>query len=749
MIEQAKKILKQVFGYDEFRSLQEPIIQNVLKKNDTLVIMPTGGGKSLCYQIPALMFKGLTIVISPLISLMKDQVEQLMELGVPAGLLNSSLSYEEYRYNVGRVKRNEVKLLYVAPETLLKPRMLEMLSTLSVPVDCITIDEAHCISEWGHDFRPEYRQLVEVRKRFPSAVCMALTATATPRVQQDIKATLDFDASNEFIASFDRENLFLRIVPKQKPSAQVIRFLEKFKNQSGIIYCFTRRQVDELSMNLQERGYSVKPYHAGLSEEDRRRNQDLFTRDDIQIIVATIAFGMGINKSNIRFVVHYDLPKNIESYYQEIGRSGRDGLRADCLLLFGYGDIRKIKYFIDQKEEQERRIANIHLNALLRFAETDVCRRIPLLGYFGETYSRETCGMCDNCLRSEKELTDITIPAQKFLSCVRKTGEMFGPAHIIDVLRGSKSQKVKKFYHQELSTYDIGKDLSKNQWFHLSRQFIQKGLLHQDPEYGGLKVNPKGIEVLRGREKLMGILQEEEFREPVKAAKVRPTAVQLDEHGRELFERLRAKRKELANQYRLPPYVIFSDKTLIEMAVSFPQTKEDLLTLYGVGGVKLKKYGDIFFDLIHRYRQEQEQQGGSQQPVRITAVPDEDSYARPSKPLESPARKKSPPFGKQRHQVMGDAYNIGKSIEMLMEEFGIKEETVLNYLRTYLQEGNPLRPDGLLSRSTLTPELQARVMEQFEILGAGFLAPVYNALNGQVGYLELRILQVYYLSCKS
>jgi ATP-dependent DNA helicase RecQ len=749
MIEQAKKILKQVFGYNEFRSLQEPIIQNILKKSDTLIIMPTGGGKSLCYQIPALMFKGLTIVISPLISLMKDQVEQLEELGVPAGLLNSSLSFEEYHTNMGRIRRNEVKLLYVAPETLLKTRTLEMLSTLSVPVDCITIDEAHCISEWGHDFRPEYRQLVEVRKRFPSAVCMALTATATPRVQQDIKTTLKFDTSNEFIASFNRENLFLEIVPKQNPTAQVIRFLEKFQNQSGIIYCFSRRQVDELSRKLEERGYSVKPYHAGLSEEDRRSNQDLFIRDDVQIIVATIAFGMGINKSNIRFVVHYDLPKNIESYYQEIGRAGRDGLRADCLLLLGYGDIRKIKYFIDQKEESERRIANIHLNALLRFAETDICRRIPLLDYFGETYSQKTCGMCDNCLRREKGLTDITIPAQKFLSCVRKTGEIFGPAHIIDVLRGSKSQKVKKFRHQELSTYDIGKDLSKNQWFHLSRQFIQKGLLYQDPEYGSLKVTRKGIEVLRGREKLMGILQEEEFREPVKPAKVKPTAVQLDAQGQELFERLRMKRKELASQYQLPPYVIFSDKTLIEMAVSSPRTKEDLLTLYGVGNAKLEKYGDIFFDLIHRYRRNQEHQTEHQQSVGRAAVPDEDSYARPSNPPASPTRKKSPPFGKQRHQVIGDAYNIGKSIEMLMEAFGIKEETVMNHLRNYLQEGNPLRSDGLLSRSTLAPALQAQVMEQFEQLGAQRLAPVYNALNGQVGYPELKILQVYFLSCKS
>jgi ATP-dependent DNA helicase RecQ len=600
MIEQAKKILKNVFGYDEFRSLQEPIIHNVLKKNDTLVIMPTGGGKSLCYQIPALMFKGLTVVISPLISLMKDQVGQLVELGVPTTLLNSSLPHDEYIYNVDRVRRNEVKLLYLAPETLLKPRTLKLLST--IPVDCITIDEAHCISEWGHDFRPEYRQLVEVRKQFPSAVCMALTATATPRVQQDIKDTLHFDASNEFIASFNRENLFLQIVPKQNPTAQLMRFLEKFKDQSGIVYCFTRRQVDELSVKLHERGYSVRPYHAGLTEDERRVNQDLFIRDDVRIIVATIAFGMGINKSNIRFVVHYDLPKNIESYYQEIGRAGRDGLRADCMLLFGYGDITKIRYFIDQKEEKEKRIALMHLHALLRFAETDVCRRIPLLEYFGETYKQADCGMCDNCLREDKDLVDITIPAQKFFSCVRKTGEIFGAGHVIDVLRGSKSQKIEKFNHQLLSTYGIGKDLSKSQWFHLSRQFIQKGLLRQDTQYGSLKMTLEGIEVLRGRQPLMGLLKEEAFRESGKAAKVKPSVTELDASDRELFERLREKRKELASRYRVPPYVIFSDKTLVEMAASKPETVEDLLAIHGVGAAKLKKYGKIFFDLIKSSR---------------------------------------------------------------------------------------------------------------------------------------------------
>ncbi len=732
--EKIKDILKRIFGYDEFRPLQETVIQNALQKKDTLVIMPTGGGKSLCYQIPALLFDGLTVVISPLISLMKDQVEQLKQLNVAADLLNSSLSREDYIHNINKVRRNELKLLYVAPETLLKPRILELLS--NVQVDCITIDEAHCISEWGHDFRPEYRQIVEVRKEFPSAVCMALTATATPQVQQDIKETLNFETSNEFIASFNRDNLFLKIVPKQSGFDQVTRFLKKFENQSGIIYCSTRKRVDELSPRLEKLGYSVKPYHAGMDENERRQNHELFIRDDIQIIVATIAFGMGINKSNIRFVVHYDLPKNIESYYQEIGRSGRDGLRADCLMLFGYSDIRTIRYFIEQKEPKEQRIANMHLNALLRFAETDVCRRIPLLTYFGEDYTQPDCGMCDNCLRQDKDMTDISILAQKFLSCMRKTGQIFGAAHIIDILRGSKSQRVIKFNHDQLSTYGIGTDLSKKQWSHLSRQFIQKGLLHQDPEYGSLKVTPKGIEVLRGRETLMGILQEETRRETVKKARVKTTVEHLDGKDLELFERLRTERKTLARRYRLAPYMIFSDKTLMEMAVSHPGAKEDLLAMHGVGDARLKKYGDIFFDIIYRFRHRQQLESGE-----LTAVP-VDGEARVSHAPDEPA-----PPGKRGYELVAEAYNRGESIEALMARFNTKEETVMKALLKYHRDGHSLRCDGLLRRSTLPAELQAEVMETFGRLGVRKLEPVYAALNGRVSYPELRILQLYFLSC--
>ncbi|HHE37968.1 MAG TPA: DNA helicase RecQ [Candidatus Cloacimonetes bacterium] len=587
-----KSILKNTFGFDEFRLLQQDIIQNILSKKDTLIIMPTGSGKSLCYQLPALIFEGLTIVISPLISLMKDQVEQLHEMGVRAVFLNSSLTYSEYNFNINLILKSQVKLVYLAPEAMLTQKILTIFS--KIKVDCITIDEAHCISEWGHDFRPEYRQLVEVRKLFPKAVCVALTATATPRVQKDIMDNLKFEKSNKFISSFNRENLFLQIIPKTEPVIQTLDFLEKFPDQSGIIYCFSRRQVDELYQILEEKGFSVKPYHAGLEDEERRRNQELFIKDDVQIIVATIAFGMGINKPNIRFVVHFDLPKNIESYYQEIGRAGRDGLKSSCLLLFSYGDIAKIKYFINQKEEKEKRIAFMHLDALVNFCEANICRRVPLLKYFGEDFSTENCGMCDNCGEETKELIDITIHAQKFLSCMKRTGEFFGAGHIIDILRGSKNQKVLEKKHEQLSTYNIGNDLSKKQWFHLSRQFIQQNLIRKDNQFGSLKITPEGWEVLRSKQKIEGLLIEEK----VKFKKIKEVDFEFDH---KLFEKLRQKRKEIASSSGLPPYIIFQDKALIEMAAFFPQSEYNFMKINGVGQNKFEKYGNTFLEIIRDY----------------------------------------------------------------------------------------------------------------------------------------------------
>src|SRR5689334_16677259 len=547
-------LLKDTFGYDTFRPLQREVIENVLARRDTLAIMPTGGGKSLCYQIPSLLFDGLTVVVSPLISLMKDQVEQLRAFGVPCLFLNSSLAPQEYQENMEYVKRGEVKLLYVAPETLLTPRILSLLD--SVPVDCLTIDEAHCISEWGHDFRPEYRQLVAVRQRFPKAVCLALTATATARVRQDIRTTLKFTTTNEFVASFNRENLYIEVIRKVDPYLQTIQMLERYKDQSGIIYCFSRKQVDELSVYLSSKGYSVRPYHAGLDDTERRMNQEAFIRDDVQIIVATIAFGMGINKPNVRFVIHFDLPKSIEGYYQEIGRAGRDGLPAHCLLLYSYADVAKLNYFIDQKEGSEKRVAMQHLDAIVRYAEDErICRRKPLLNYFGESFQADNCSSCDNCTSAPTPLTDITIYAQKFLSCVKRADEKFGAGHITDILLGSRSEKVLRWEHDKLSTYGIGTDLTKKQWMHIARQLLTMGYMKQEGEYHTLSLTVKALKALKKRETIFGVMQEAE-RVQKKRDKKTKEAI---EYNSALFALLRQKRKEIADKEGVPPYVIFSD----------------------------------------------------------------------------------------------------------------------------------------------------------------------------------------------
>jgi ATP-dependent DNA helicase RecQ len=720
-----EKILKKVFGYDGFRPLQAEIIDSVLNRQDALVIMPTGGGKSICYQIPAMILSGLTVVVSPLISLMKDQVEQLADLGVPAICLNSSLLRDEYGKNIGLIKQGKTNLLYIAPETLLKPDILDLLS--SAGVSCLAIDEAHCISEWGHDFRPEYRQLADVRSRFSDAVCIALTATATTLVQQDIKNSLRIKSSNEYISSFNRENLFIRIIPKADPVDQTVSFIRQFPDQSGIIYCFSRRQVEDLSKMLEGKGFSVRPYHAGLSDEERKKNQELFIKDDVLIMVATIAFGMGINKPNVRFVIHYDLPKNIESYYQEIGRSGRDGLRSECMLLFSYGDIQKIKYFINQKPAHEKRVANIHLQALLKFAETDICRRIPLLSYFGEEYSIKTCGMCDNCLANKsdkKELKDITVYAQKFLSCVKRTGEIFGAAHVVDVLRGSKSKKVLKFEHQSLSTYGIGKDLTKKQWFHLSRQLLHKGFMTQDMEYGGLKLTEKAWDVLKGKENVCGRIEADE----IKVVKKRPTE-NITDFDEKLFDRLRRKRKQLADEAKVPPYVIFSDRTLIEISAFFPQTIKSMKDIYGVGEEKLKKYGFIFLEIICEYC---EKHGINERPKE-------------SSQLKSKTSKQAM---KLRHVVIGEAYNAGESIEKIMAQYRIKLVTVLDHLFKYVLEGNKIRSDGLLSISALSQKEIQPVLETFHSLGPEYLSPIFKEHHGNISYEDLKIIRLYYLSGK-
>lgn len=713
-------ILKETFGYDTFRPLQQEIIENVLAQKDTLAIMPTGGGKSLCYQIPSLLFNGLTVVVSPLISLMKDQVEQLRAFGVPALFINSTLSPREYQQNIDSVKRGAVKLLYVAPETLLTPRILSLLD--SVQVDCLTIDEAHCISEWGHDFRPEYRQLVEVRKRFPKAVCLALTATATSRVRQDIRNTLKFSTNNEFVASFNRENLYIEVIRKREPVSQAISIINRYKDQSGIIYCFSRKQVDELAAYLASKNFSVRPYHAGLEDAERKQNQELFIRDDVQIIVATIAFGMGINKPNVRFVIHFDLPKSIEGYYQEIGRAGRDGLPAHCALLYSYSDAAKINYFIDQKEGEEKRVAIEHLNAIVRFAEDELtCRRKPLLNYFGESYEADNCSNCDNCTSAPTALTDITVYAQKFLSCVKRAGEKFGAGHIADILLGSKNEKVMRWEHDKLSTYGIGGELTKKQWMHIARQLTSMGYLKQEGEYHTLSLTSKAVETLKKREPVFGVVQE--------AGRARIKGQRTDvEYNRELFEILRAKRKELADGERVPPYVIFSDKALVEMAAYYPRSENAMMKITGVGKVKLKQYGGLFMGLIKTFCEQN----------NISATPD-----------PAPQTTSGDSEVGERTRIIADGFDSGLSIHELAGRHGVTQGTIVEHLTKYVTAGNKLRnADELRSMTSAKGEQIQLALSAFGESENLFLRPVFDKLNGELNYDELKILRLLYLTSR-
>jgi ATP-dependent DNA helicase RecQ len=560
-----------------------------------------------------------------------------------------------------------------------------------------------------------------VGSRLPSRVSptggLALTATATSRVRQDIHSTLKFATSNEFVASFNRENLFIEVLPKRDPIQQTLDMLKHYKDQSGIVYCFSRKQVDELASYLISRGYSVRPYHAGLEDSERKQNQEAFIRDDVQIIVATIAFGMGINKPNVRFVIHYDLPKSIEGYYQEIGRAGRDGLPAHCLLLYSYADVAKINYFIDQKEGEERRIAIQHLNAIVGYAEDERnCRRKPLLNYFGEGYTTDNCSNCDNCNSSPTPLTDVTIPAQKFLSCIKRADEKFGAGHITDILLGSKNEKVLRWGHDKLSTYGIGGELTKKQWMHLARQLLSMGYLKQEGEYHTLSLTLKALEALRKRAPIMGVLQEAERvkREGKKKEEL--------EYNHALFAILRQKRKEMADEAGVPPYIIFSDRTLTEMAAYYPQSTASLLNISGVGQVKLHQYGDAFLEVTKAYS---EKHGLKEKQKQAT-------------------REKSD--ANRRYVIVAEAYNAGDTVEDLMRKYGVTVGTILDHLSRYLAAGNALRKDSdLQSLTSATPDQQQAAFAAFDELSPTYLKPIYDKMNGALTYDELKILRLMYL----
>ena len=573
------------------------IINGLINGDDAFVLMPTGGGKSLCYQVPALHRPGTAIIVSPLISLMKDQVDSLTANGVRAACYNSTLKETEARQVLARFHSGELDLLYVAPERLMSDAFLERLAGL--PISLFAIDEAHCVSQWGHDFRPDYVQLGRLRTLFPDIPLIALTATADPQTRTDIINRLGLASAPCFVAGFDRPNIRYTVVAKQKPFQQLQDFLRGRPTESGIIYALSRKRVEEVAAKLAAAGIAAAPYHAGLPDRERERVQEAFQRDDVRIVVATVAFGMGIDKPNVRFVVHYDLPRNIESYYQETGRAGRDGLPAEALLLFGYGDIAISRALIESGGNSEQNRIELHkLNAMIGCAEALTCRRRVLLGYFGEELTTN-CGNCDVCL-DPPEQYDATEEAQKALSCVFRVGQRFGIGHVVEVLRGSANERILRLGHDKLSTYGIGKELSAEAWQSLIRQLLHLGYLEQDvASYGVLRLTSAARPLLKGEERL------ELARPRVKVAPLPKTgkkgAVSQLTYDEGLFQELRALRKRLADEEQVPPFVIFGDATLVEMAALRPQDAGALLEITGVGKHKLGRYGAAFLEVLQGF----------------------------------------------------------------------------------------------------------------------------------------------------
>ena len=705
--------LHKYFGYTEFRPLQEEIITAILEKKDAFVLMPTGGGKSLCYQLPSIMQDGLTIVVSPLIALMKDQVDSLRDFGVSAEFINSSLSYEQIEQVKTKLRANMVKLLYVAPERLVLPQFLEFIKLL--PVSLFAIDEAHCISEWGHDFRPEYRQLVVLRNKFPDIPLVGLTATATPIVQDDIIGQLKMNEPLKFKASFNRPNLFYNVLYKGDTFQQLLDYLNAHRKDSGIIYCFSRNAVENLAVALQREGFRALPYHAGLDGRERTKNQEQFIKDNVEIIVATIAFGMGIDKPNVRFVIHYDMPKNLESYYQETGRSGRDSLKSDCILFFSYGDKAKIEYFIEQKTDaREREVAYNKLHQFIHYAESHVCRRKVMLEYFGESYDVENCQHCDNCLK-QREKFDGTIIAQKLLSCVVRLKERFGMQYVIDVLKGAKSERIFQNRHQNLPTYGIGDEFTKKQWQAYARELIQQGYLKlEGGQYPILRLTEKSRGVLFNGEQVFLTIYKE-----IEPIRVKDKELVVDEN---LFERLRQLRKRIADERNVSPYIIFSDRTLKDMAAKIPTTWNQLQTVFGMGESKLKQHGPRFLKEIIAYAQQVGLEIGER------TIPE-----------------KKVSINKTRTEyVTLELLRQGLSVAEVASRRELTPLTIYNHLEQLILAGEDID----LSKF-VTAEKQEIIRKEFTRIGMEKLKPVKEALGDEFSYEELQLVRAKMVAEKS
>lgn len=690
--------LKYFFGYDSFRPGQRQIIEAALENRDLLVIMPTGGGKSLCFQLPALLKPGITVVVSPLIALMQDQVDALVDNGIGATFLNSSLDWDEVRSRTQAIFKGKIKLLYVAPERLLSERFLDFLDELanSIGINSFAIDEAHCVSEWGHDFRPEYRKLQLLRYRYPSVSFMALTATATNRVQKDIIQQLRLREPTVHVASFNRPNLYYEVIPKERRSYdQLLKKVRSFSG-SGIIYCLSRRQVDDIAYRLSTDGISALPYHAGMEDGTRSQNQTRFIRDDVQIIVATVAFGMGINKPDVRFVIHYDLPQNLERYYQESGRAGRDGESAYCTLFYGGKDISTIRYLIDKKQdENEQRIAHQQLRQMLDYVEGTECRRTIQLSYFGEKFPGN-CDQCDNC-RNPRPIEDWTIEAQKFLSCVARCRERFGMTHIINVLRGANNKKIAQNGHHLLSTYNIGKDRSVDEWKLLARSLLHQGLMAETNDgYRVLKLNKRSWEILRSQRSVQIAVPQKD-----KAADLALSSRSLEVEL--LTERLRRLRKQIADVQSVAPYVIFADSTLKVMAQNKPQSLEEFQQISGVTEYKLQQYGERFVSEIRAFCWEQ------------------------TTPVMTPS---------STQLITLQLYQQGLDVDAIATERGLKPRTIINHISELLEMNQPIDLDGLVA-----PEHQQPIIQALEKIGDRSLTNLKEHLEHKYSYGEIQLVR--------